>query len=245
MGSGDRVCIVPHLGLGDMILLNGLVRKACMANAEVMLFVKKAYISSLRSLFEDLANLRLRFVEEQHALYADGANALATVVKQGYELVLLGQHSGSNEWKKLHPLWSKALYRQVGMDPEDMYALFHVNRPTARENAMLEAVRAAVGDVYVVVHDDASRGMTIDASHLPPGMPVVHVDDARWRTNNIFDYATVIDNAMQFHGFDSCFMLMADFLNLKTEKFCHAYLKDADMPANFYKHHVNMIRSRK
>lgn len=241
----DRVCIVPHLGLGDMIVLNGLVRETCKDSEEVLLFVKKAYVSSIRSLFGDIKNLRLKFVDEAHELYAHQCRLMRDAVAQGFELVLLGQHSGSEDWKALDPVWSRALYRQAGMDPRDMHTQFNVARQPGREQAMLQHVRRCVGDIYVVVHDDPSRGFVVDRSHLPAGMPEVHVDDPRWRTSNIFDYAAVIDNAMQLHAFDSCFMLMADFMCLRARKFCHTYCKDPDMPAEFYMSDVAMIRSVK
>ena len=234
----NKLCIVPHLGLGDMIILNGLVRDACEAHDEVLLFVKKAYISSIRSLFGDVTNLRLKFVAEAHEFTAELFRSTAAM---GYDMMFLGQHSGTR-WRALDPLWSRALYRQAGLDPARMYTGFRVARHPDREAAMLEAVRRAVGDVYVVVHDDAARGFVIRTSSLPPGMPVVHVDDPRWRTANIFDYAAVIDNAIQFHGFDSCFMLMADFLGVKARTFCHAYFKDPALDQAFYRTNVTIIR---
>ena len=241
--AAQPLCIVPHLGLGDMIVLNGLIRMACAQRPEVLLFVKRTYISSLRSLFGDLRNLRLKFVEEAHEIHADGQKALRDAEARGYEMLLLGVHSGSR-WRELDPLWPAALYRQAGLDPSFTHSAFSVQQNNDRENALLAAVRAAVGEVYVVVHDDASRAMTLDARYLPPGMPVVHVDDPRWRTNNIFDYIAVIDNAMQFHSIDSCFMLMADMLSLKARKFCHAYTRDAGMLQGLYRGDVTIIRER-
>ena len=58
------------------------------------------------------------------------------------------------------------------------------------------------------------------------------------------DYVQVIDNSMQFHGFDSSFMLMADFLRLGARNFCHAYVKSSDIPDRFYRTDVSIIRSR-
>ena len=236
-----KVCIVPHLGLGDMILLNGLVRRVCGDSKEVMLFVKKAYISSVRSLFADIRNLRLQFVDEIDDL-ADGRQ-VAAVQAAGYDVMLLGDHAGSQQdWKALDPVWSRAMYRAAGLDPADMHDLFCVSRQPDREEAMLRFVRQCVGDVYVVVHDDPGRGFAVDRSRLPPGMPVVHVDDPRWRTTNIFDYVGVLENAMEVHGFDSCFMLMADFLSVRARKFCHEYCKGSAIAPGFYKSDVTIVK---
>lgn len=238
----QKVCIVPHLGMGDMLVLKGLVKTACDQRPEVLLFAKRLYISSLRSLFADLPNLRLKFVDEAHELHADGCKMMADAAAQGYALVRMGVHSGSNAWRALDPVWSRALYRQAGLDPGLMHTAFSAQRDEGRERALLHAVRRAVGDVFVVLHDDPSRGMHINRRHCPPGMPVVHVNDPRWRTANIFDYAGLLEQAIQFHGIDSCFVLMADLLALGARTFCHAYCKDADMPADLYRGDVVMVR---
>jgi hypothetical protein len=241
-GPGQRTCIVPHLGLGDMIVLNGMVRAACRASDEVLLFAKRAYVSSVRSLFGDLRNLRLKFVEEAHEFYADDCALLRSAEAMGYRVVTLGDHTGSREWMATDPAWTHALYRHAGLDPRLMYDRFHVVRNEDREQAMLRTVRAAVGDVYVVVHDDPARDLVINRDLLPTGMAVVHVDDPRWRTNNIVDYAAVIDNAMHLHALDSCFMLMADFMDLRPRKFCHAYCRE--FSGTSYKSNVTVIRLR-
>jgi hypothetical protein len=239
--SGQRLCLITHLGLGDMILLNGMVRIACQKYSEVLLFVKKAYANSLRSLLYDLTNLRLKFVTEHYDLEANDFEAVRDVLAAGYLLMPTG-HYTTDDWQSLDPIWSRALYRQVGLDPDSMYAEFRVQRNEDREARMLEKVRGHVGMAYVVLHDDPARGYVIDRSCLPPGLPVVHVDDPRWRADNIFDYAEVIDNAVQFHGFDSCFMLMADFLQLCRSNFCHAYLKDSKLPERFYRTGITIVR---
>ncbi len=222
-----------------MIILNGMVRHMCALNGEVLLLCKKAYISSIRNLFGDLPNLRLKFVVEMHEFTAE---LFREVDALGFDIVFLGQHSGMR-WRALDPLWSRALYRQVGLDPATMYSAFGVLRNPEREQALLRKVREALGEVFVVVHDDVSRGYVIKRSSLPPGMPVVHVDDPRWRTDNIFDYAALIDHAMQFHGFDSCFMLMDDFLGLKARTFCHAYFKDPNLDQAFYRTDITIVRA--
>jgi hypothetical protein len=243
-GFGKRVCIVPHMGLGDMIILNGMVRVTCRVHSDVMLVAKKAYANSLRCLLCDLPNLRLKFVDEFHELYANDFRLVRSIMAMGYELLTMGMHSSARGcWRALDPVWSRALYRQVGLDPDLMYDEFHVSRNMDREALMLQTVRDAVGMAYVVVHDDPLRGYVIDRASLLPGLPVVHVDDPRWRADNIFDYVQVIDNAVQFHGFDSCFMLMADFLHLGRHNVCHAYLKDADMPDRFYRSDIGLLRS--
>jgi hypothetical protein len=223
-----------------MFILNGMVRVACSQASEVLMFVKKAYINSLRNLFGDLRNLRLKFVDEVHELYAQDAKLLRDATEAGYELLRIGVHT-AEDWRALDPAWSRALYRQIGLDPKCMHTEFRAQRDTAKEDAMLRTVRNFVGDVYVVLHDDPDRGFVVDRSHLPANVPVVHVDDPRWKTCNIFDYVAVIDNAMEFHGFDSAFMYLASYLDLCRRKVCHAYVRECCTLDGHYRSSVTFI----
>lgn len=237
-GSVSRVCLIPHLGLGDMFVLNGLIRHTCETYDDVLMFAKRAYAGTLRLLFADLPNLRLWFVDEYPDLYADGARALREAVARGYALMPLGVHAQylgapSAGWRALDPQWTRALYAQAGLDPGLMFSGFRATRSTI-EDKLHERVEKLLGCTYVVVHDDPSRGQVLDSSRLPAGVPWIHVDDPRIRTDNVLDYARVIDNALEFHGIDSCFLWMAAFMCPKVRKVCHAYVKDPQIPADLW-----------
>ena len=104
-----------------------------------------------------------------------------------------------------------------------------------------------MGPEFAVVHDDASRGLSL---RVPPSVrvPVVHVDDLRIRRDNIFEYLAVFERATAVHAIDSCFLLMCDFVGLtlgpsaRGKFYCHAYAKDPGMP-ELYRGDVTIWRS--
>lgn len=228
-GTSCKVCVIPHLGLGDMFALNGLVRHVCSDFEDVLMFVKKAYANASRNLYGDIANLRLLFVDEYQDLYADNMRRLAEVAGRGYALLPLGFHAEmlrapGADWKSRDPVWARALYRQLNLDPARMFSDFGAVRSTL-EDKVAETFQELAGTTYVVLHDDPARGFVIDRSRLPEGVPVLHVDDPRVRTDNVFDYAAAIDAAIEFHGIDSSFMWMAALMCPRVRKVCHAYAK--------------------
>lgn len=218
-----RVCLLPRLSLSELLYASGLVRSVCERSAEVMVVARRDHARSLRNLYEDVHNLRFAFVGSWDELYApqdhkQGRSPLEVLQDRGYHVVPL------QSFRQVCP------YAVLGLESELARAAFAVKRDTAAEYALLERVRRHVGEhtPYAVVHDDENR--RIRPHLIPDGLEIVSVRDPRWRTDNAFDWIQVIDNAMQFHGIDSCFMLMADLLDLRPRKFCHAYA-DPEVPA--------------
>lgn len=84
---------------------------------------------------------------------------------------------------------------------------------------------------YAVVHHDESRPIRRDL--VPQHLAVVDVRDPAFRTDNLFDWITVLDHAAQLHAIDSCFLLVADMLALRCRKFLHAYTSPAVTAARY------------
>ena len=58
---------------------------------------------------------------------------------------------------------------------------------------------------------------------MPPDLARVHVDDV-WAPD-LFQYVDAIRGAAEFHAIDSCFMHLADHLDLAEKAVCHAYAR--------------------
>ena len=246
------VCVLGHLGLGDAIVMNGMVRILCAACPEVLFVAKKAYVGSLRYLFGGLKNLRMLLVDE----WQDALDKVRAVPPE-FKVLPLGMYAGDERWRDLDPCWARCFYRQVGMDPEAMYEAFACARNEDRERELMERVREIVGDGdFAVVHDDPSRGLVIERPpHLVAAdsrdggsaeLPFVHVDDPRFRRDNIVVYLEVLRRAREVHAIDSCFLLLADFAGLTRggppgKWVCHAYAKDPHMP-ELYRGSVRILR---
>lgn len=123
-------------------------------------------------------------------------------------------------------MWSRALYRQAGLDPALMTAGFVVPAGRrAQAAAMLERARGiAAGRRMVVVHDDPARPLRRPA--VPDDAVLLHVDDPRLRSDNLFDYVDLLGAADHLHCLDSCFALLVDLAGLGTPMTVHAYARD-------------------
>lgn len=217
--DADRVCLLPRLSISELVHLSGLVRTICERSTDVMLLAKRDHVRPIRTLYADIPNLRFRFVDSWDDAYGStkddddddngGGSLLDQLEAKGFRLVPL-------------PSFREACpYALMGLPVSLARTALEACRNPEAEAQLLRRVRAAAGQTYLVLHDDEERRIRRDL--VPSGMPIVHVRDPLWRTENPFDWAAVIDHAVQLHGIDSCFVTMADALGLRARKFCHAY----------------------
>lgn len=241
-----RVCLMPRMHLSDLLYASALAREACARGAEVLLVVCRRHAGHVRALFADVAGLRFEFADDWRVL-GDGKKGDGAPQRDGTKGA-----EGEGEDGGLLARLEAGGYRPVplpSMRRTCPYALLGLGRGLARsgfrlqrrpdvEERLLARVREAVGNTYVIVHDDERR--RIKPRLLPPGVPVVSVRDPRWRTACLFDWIRVIDCAAQLHAIDSCVLLLADLLDLSPRKFCHAYL-DAEPSARTHSRDVVCI----
>lgn len=244
---GRKVALLLHLGLGDMLAFRGLVAATCRAADQVALVCLRKYTPTLETLFEDLdvALIPVNDVKDISPTYgADGSRLRWLSDVAGYQVLTLGFHSGV-EWRHLDPWWTRAMYKQAGLDPGLIVRGFRL--PTGRRQqarAMADAALAlAKGRKIVLIHDDATRRLT------RPQMPedqylVLHVDDPAIRSDNLFDYEDVLRAADHLHAIDSCFALFNDLGGFDVPMTVHAYARDPAMVAVYERcTRVTVVRS--
>ena len=77
------------------------------------------------------------------------------------------------------------------------------------------------GEDYIFIHDDPNRGYVVNRSLIESNLKVI----TPIKTENIFDYCTILENAKQVHCMDSSFKHICDSLNPKGELFYHRYVR--------------------
>ena len=194
--------IYHHLGLGDHIICNGLVR-AVMGSGDYLL-CKQHNLESVRFMFSDV-NLEVIGVAD------DQAAKVFAKANNGYYIGYLHE-----DWNPNIGTFDKTFYEQAGVPFVERWNNYRVRRDPDAEMA----VRAAINPPfrYAFVHMDAARGMTfVPETNLPC------VGPAPGLTRNIFDYQAVIRGAEEVHCLESAFMHMIDSMRETTFNSLHAY----------------------
>jgi hypothetical protein len=243
--KGKKLLLLGHLGLGDIIIMNGLIRYKALFHEEVRLVVFAKYLDSVRFMFRDLVNITY----EPVLCEADISPNYAMVIPQrlsdlverdGYEYLPLGVHGRDAGWQSRAYDFAEAFYVQAGVPYDVRWSYGFILRDRAREEELYERIVRALGtSTYRIIHDDPERSLLINRDLCGSGAPLFHVATkeiggaATW-SSNIFDYALLIERAEEYHGMDSSFMLMLDLIRSKCSSInLHTYVK-GDVHARLY-----------
>lgn len=198
--------IYHHLGLGDHIILNGLVRTLIEDGTTYYLFCKSHNEQSVKFMYRDLPNLKLIVAdtdhEVDHFLRKIHSN---NIIKIGFEYFNL---YSKDEY------FDRTFYSQFDLPIQTRWEKFKVDRDLDTELRLFESLGVEKGN-YIFLQDDLSRGFVINPDFIrDKSLPIIKPH----RTNTIFDWCTVIENAAEIHCICSSFKQLADNLNLKDVK---------------------------
>ncbi len=189
-----------HLGLGDAILCNGLVRTLIHSYDHIVLPCYKRNEQSVLAMFQDL--------------HDEGRIETIIVDGEGYESpckheIKLGYNGINFDDTRFD--WS--FYNQAGVPFTNKWTEFKLPyQPTSYRTKMRDGY---IHDRYI--HDDSERGFNI---------PLEGVRTARQDSHVIFDHIAAIDSCAEFHGINSCFAILVDLSpDLECERFLHRYAR--------------------
>jgi hypothetical protein len=207
--------IYHHLGLGDHIICNGLVRSLIKKDEQYKIFVKPHNLETVKFMYRDLNNLN--FIEsndEQTISYIKNNNIL------DQDLILAGfvQHPLADDF-------DDSFYLQNNIPFEYRWSKFKCDRDLHKEKALFNKFNVKENE-YVFLHDDISRNYEIDTSYvINKDLPIIR--PIKGYTENSFDYCYLMQNSIESHFIDSSFRLIFDSLQLRDSNiFFHINLKN-------------------
>ena len=231
------VFLLPHLGLGDQILVNGMLRYLLKKHDHVVMPVKKNNLKALQRMFkgtEDLYLLpidgTLSYSDNQHV---EDAKQFAKFYQSiGYEFVGLGafgnfpqQFSEITDGKRM--TYEKFFYKEAGIPFEEKWDSFAYSREHDKEMALFNTHYKHLNlkeGKYIFLHHDPERGRTIDAKYIRTDLPIVS-PITKFYDGDLFDYGYILENAAEIHMTNSAFADFSDFLDLSkvSKKVIHMY----------------------
>ena len=227
----DKLFFRTHLGLGDQIICNGLLRYLYQESKykECIVPSYRRNVSSLKRMFSDLKNLVILPVgdDSEADFWANRfRNENCDVVEVGItgpEIPIPPNIKG----------FDQIFYLQARVQYENRWNLFHIPSDEKKQKETLDIMNIRqYNNGYVFVHDDASRELIIKSDKLP-ALPVVRPDHKLGRKSNIsiFDYKEVIAHASEIHCMDSSFAALIDHIpELKNKKkVIHRYLREENL----------------
>jgi hypothetical protein len=207
--------IYHHLGLGDHIICNGLVRSLIKPEERYYMFVKPHNLTSVKFMYRDLTNLDFLVGDDTFA-----NNYIKDFSIKRENLIIAGftRHPNSKEF-------DDSFYLQNNINFLNRWTKFYVGRDLDSEKKLFDKYNIKENQ-YVFIHDDHKRNIYIDETHI------INNDMPKIRPNieyseNIFDYCYLMEHSVESHFIDSSFRLIFDSLQLRNNNiYFHVSYKD-------------------
>lgn len=191
--SHTKKLIYHHLGLGDHIICNGLVRRIIKNNPQtkIELAVKKKNLNNVSRMFID-------------------CDISFAVVDNNYINGNLGWSFGGDRSVN----FDEAFYKQANVDFLHRWQSFYISRDYNKENTVCEYLNLPAK--FALVHNTASAGkVDID---LKTKLPVVSMSRTPVEST-MFDWMGVIERATEIHCINSSFVHLVDSMLPKAKLF--------------------------
>lgn len=239
--------IIPHLELGDNIIINGLIRHY-LENYNVVLVCKYNYKKQLENMYSDILNnnnnnkiylydINGGMVENIH-IYNElpiDSNMKKYMKKYDIELIVFnGYKLYYNDIFRYNPNYPTYLYTDLNIDENIQYNKFKITRNYEKEDELYQKLIKIIGSKYVIIIEDRKRDLIINRKYIKTKLPIFKLglnannknkELDNIRDSNIFNYIKILENAREIHSIDSCMILLIDMLSIKGKIYAHSYVR--------------------
>lgn len=224
--------IYHHLGLGDHIICNGLVREICQKDENFYLFVKSQNIENIKFMFRDITNLKMIEV-------TNDVEVLNYIQKYPKPLIKIG-HEKLEFIKNFYSCkWDEAFYKQIDVDFEKRWSSFYFERDNQMEDELYTLLNPN-NEEYCLIHNKDSQGVDrINYEKIRENLKLIFLD--KIPNYLLFHYVKLIENAKEIHCIDSSFKHLVDSVETESELFYHKNYIQRYSEANEHTHKKNWI----
>lgn len=210
----NSVYIYHHLGLGDHIIANGMVRTIAKKYDKTYLFCKPHNFLNVSFMYRDLPNLKIIVMEDLEVQSFMTINPDNNYVIAGHAPFWKILNSGHNKLKI-----DEIFYQLAEVPLENKWTEFYVQRDIEREKEVFNKLELKEGDRFIFVHDDNNRKIIKNL----PSIKVIKPSD---RNLSLFDFLYTIEKAEEIHCINSSFFCLIDCIGIKKDKmFLHEYVR--------------------
>lgn len=224
--------IFPHFGLGDAIIINGLVRHFCSIYDSVVYFSSDIYFSSIKYMFRDLKNLNVINFGDLGSVFQNCKNFISNnglendVIEIGYEKL----YHECNHKNPGTPFY-KGFYTMFDMDPLNRFDNFLYERNFDYEDYVFNYLNPK-NEEYIFIIDDPEHhlgNLKINEEKIKNNFKIIkynkrlNYNDERFL---LFNYGKIIENAKEVHSVETGFLEFIFSMNYDVPVYIHSYLRN-------------------
>lgn len=213
-----NIFILGHIGLGDQILCNGLIRHCASRCDALYLPVKYHNINNISDMLKDVKNINFLSVSDDNQML-NYLSITKNIVNETISIGIFGKN-----FMKDTTYFDQSFYNQANINYNLRWNNFIYTNNVEKQNSLLEKINKE----YIFIHDDESRNLKI-TKNINNNLNLFKPNHKLGEKNSftIFDYIKVIENAKEIHCMDSSFACLIDHMpELKDKpKFIHRYIR--------------------
>jgi hypothetical protein len=214
----NNIYIYTHLGMGDTILCNGLIRHFAEKYDIVYLFAKLNYIKNVLYMYRDNPKIKVIQMDDNQV-----KSFMAINLNNNY--LILG-HTNDYMSKIDSKVWTfeEGFYKIAEVPFEYKWSKFFFQRDLEKEKEAFKKIGLTEGEKYIFIHDDPKRGRNFKKQYLNSSIKSIH--PVNYQDIGLFDFLYTIENAYEVHVHNSSFANLIDTLELKIDRlFYHKYAR--------------------
>ena len=198
--------IYHHLGMGDHVICNGLVRFIVKHGNfdHLALVVKDINVKNISRMFSDLSQLTILSVKDDQSFQNFyNQNNSVPLIRVGFEMTRFSE-------------FDKSFYDCVNVPFNERWDSWWIERDLEQEARLIKELN--IDDEYIFVHDSSSVGdfeLKIDSNLRQIRPQKLECEDT------MFDWIGVMERAKEIHCIDSSFMHIVDSYQFNNKKYYH------------------------
>jgi len=213
----NSIYIYHHLGMGDSILCNGLVRHFAELYDKVYIFAKSEYIKNVLFMYRDNSKIKVIKLNDNEVKDFIKINNKNNYLIIGHTLEYV------RDVEKLHKIaFDEGFYKMANIPLEYKWSKFYIKRDIEKEEEAFKIIGINKNEDYLFIHDDAKRGRNFKKEYIDNSLKSIR--PAEHQNIDFFHFLSIIENAKEVHVHNSSFANIIDTMELNLKKvFYHRY----------------------
>lgn len=204
--KNTSICIFHHLGLGDTIECNGMIRHYTEKYDFVDIFSYFHNYDNVKKMFSDNKKIRIHkinFDKEGQEVKKFLSKYLGEVIVPGHE----SYFNNLNYYHKNKMSCGEAFYKIANISFEYRNKKFFLKRNIENEKILYKKINPE-NEKFIFVHDDPSRSLIINKNDYRSDLKIIKNNP----DYNIFDLIYTLENAEEIHCMPSSILCLIDCL---------------------------------
>lgn len=226
-----KIFVKHHLGLGDCIIHNGMVRKILEDNKDSKVYCscKNHNYENIKYMYRDSPNIIVLNMDDSETNNHLKSTHYDQIVSSHFD-------DGTDYGYNIHG--DDAFYLNVGMNPKIKKTHFFIDRDLNREKKLYNKIINEIGsEEYIFIHEKPEQNIVIDRNKIKNNLPIVTAKP----DYSFFDLLYVIEMAKEVHVISSCFLSFFMVKKINKNIFAHMYTDRIELSNMVKNNDINII----